>query len=62
MGEPGREQLATLAACGAQGQAVLSDCWVEVGGRRLWRGGCMEEEDKSLLIKAMRAEMDKNLN
>lgn len=31
----GSEQLATLAACRAQGQAVISDCWVEVGGWRM---------------------------
>lgn len=49
------EQLATPAARRAQGQAVISDCWVEVGG---WRVEVVREggRDKSPLIKAMRAE------
>lgn len=37
-GGEGSEQLATPAASRAQGQALISDCWVKVGGWRLWLG------------------------
>lgn len=48
------EQLATPAACGAQGSGAGCDIWL------LGRGGRMEDEagwDESPLIKAMHTEL-----
>lgn len=58
------EQLATPAACRTRGQAVIFDCWVEVGGWRMEVGGCRRGRDKSPLIKAVDAEqgLAQNLN